>query len=149
MWLIDSTSLRLKFVAEPGSTSYAILSHSWNGDDEVSFQEFIAPDRDLTHARFWKIAQTCRLACERGIQDVWVDSCCIDKTSSAELTEAINSMFRWYKEADICFTYLSDLAVGSNITATSKYACGSLEAGPCRSSWLPRVSNSTTKLGTL
>ncbi|KAH7378074.1 hypothetical protein BKA64DRAFT_248816 [Cadophora sp. MPI-SDFR-AT-0126] len=115
MWLIDSTTIRLKFVAGPGSHPYAILSHSWNGDDEVSFQEFVSPDRDITHSRFGKITQTCRLALERGIPHVWVDSCCIDKTSSAELTEAINSMFRWYKEATICFTYLSDLAVDSSI----------------------------------
>jgi len=79
------------------------------------FHEFISSDRDITHRKFRKITETCRLARERGIPYVWVDSCCIDKTSSAELTEAINSMFRWYKEAVVCFTYLADLAVDSDM----------------------------------
>lgn len=39
---------------------------------------------------------------------VGIDSCCIDKSSSAELTEAINSMFKWYREAGLCIVYLSD-----------------------------------------
>jgi hypothetical protein len=115
MWLIDSTTIRLKFVHGPSSSPYAILSHTWNDNDEVIFQEFISPDRDVTHSRFRKITETCRLARERGIPYVWVDSCCIDKTSSAELTEAINSMFRWYTESTVCFTYLADLAVYSKI----------------------------------
>jgi hypothetical protein len=115
MWLIDSTTIRLTSVPGPGSSPYAILSHTWNGNDEVMFQEFISSDRDITHRKFRKITETCRLARERGIPYVWVDSCCIDKTSSAELTEAINSMFRWYKEAVVCFTYLADLAVDSDM----------------------------------
>jgi Heterokaryon incompatibility protein (HET) len=115
MWLIDAVTRRLKFVPGPGSAQYAILSHTWNGDDEVSFQEFRSPDRDINESRFDKIFQTCRLARERGIPYVWVDSCCIDKTSSAELTEAINSMFRWYKESTVCFTYLADLDDNSKL----------------------------------
>jgi hypothetical protein len=115
MWLIDSTTIRLQFVTSAGSSPYAILSHTWNNNDEVTFQEFNSPDRDIAHPRFLKITETCRLARGRGIPYVWVDSCCIDKTSSAELTEAINSMFRWYRESTVCFTYLADLAVGSEI----------------------------------
>jgi hypothetical protein len=40
-----------------------------------------------------------------------VDTCCIDKKSSAELSEAINSMFRWYKNAAVCYAYLSDVRI--------------------------------------
>ena len=115
MWLIDSTTIRLKFVHGPGSSPYAILSHTWNDNNEVIFQEFNSPDRDITHLRFQKITGACTLARERSIPYVWVDSCCIDKSSSAELTEAINSMFRWYKESTVCFTYLADLAVNSDL----------------------------------
>jgi hypothetical protein len=43
-----------------------------------------------------------------GVQ--WIDSCCIDKSSSAELSEAINSMFQWYKNAQVCYAYLSDVS---------------------------------------
>jgi hypothetical protein len=45
-----------------------------------------------------------------GLKYIWVDTCCIDKQSSAELSEAINSMFRWYKNAEICYVYLSDVS---------------------------------------
>jgi hypothetical protein len=37
-------------------------------------------------------------------------SCCIDKTSSAELSEAINSMFRWYSRSKVCYAYLTDVS---------------------------------------
>jgi hypothetical protein len=43
-------------------------------------------------------------------------SCCIDKTSSAELSEAINSMFRWYKNAAVCYVYLSDVSRSDDLT---------------------------------
>lgn len=55
-----------------------------------------------------KITNTCELALSDGLEYVWVDTCCIDKSSSAELTEAINSMYRWYQEAKICYVYLAD-----------------------------------------
>jgi hypothetical protein len=42
-------------------------------------------------------------------QYFWVDTCCIDKTSSSELMEAVNSMYRWYQEAKVCFAYLGDV----------------------------------------
>ena len=42
-----------------------------------------------------------------GIWWAWADTCCIDKTSSAALDEAIRSMFRWYHDADMCFVYLA------------------------------------------
>jgi hypothetical protein len=69
--------------------------------------------QDLPKARtrkgFSKVIETCRLAREQYLGYAWIDTCCIDKSSSAELTEAINSMFNWYKEAYICFAFLSDL----------------------------------------
>ncbi|OTA82850.1 hypothetical protein M434DRAFT_84339, partial [Hypoxylon sp. CO27-5] len=110
MWLIDTTTLQLKFVGEPADVeySYAILSHTWN-DEEVSYQDI----QNLDHARsmkgFGKIAGTCRLASARGLRYAWVDTCCIDKSSSAELSEAINSMFRWYTESAVCIAFLEDL----------------------------------------
>ncbi|KAK4173982.1 putative vegetative incompatibility protein [Triangularia setosa] len=56
-----------------------------------------------------KIQQTLHLARCRGIDHAWVDTCCIDKTSSAELAEAIRSMYSWYASAQVCFVYLADL----------------------------------------
>jgi hypothetical protein len=52
---------------------------------------------------------TCRQAQQNGIQYAWADTCCIDKTSGAELTEAINSMFQWYASVAVCYAYLADL----------------------------------------
>lgn len=62
---------------------------------------------------YGKILKTCQLARQAGLQYAWVDTCCIDKSSSAELTEAINSMFRWYQRSAICYVYFSDLLKGA------------------------------------
>lgn len=70
---------------------YAILSHTWE-EDEVSLQDFTNPDRSvrLEMKGYQKILKACELARSQGLEYAWVDTCCIDKTSSAELTEAIN-----------------------------------------------------------
>ncbi|KAI0379436.1 HET-domain-containing protein [Hypomontagnella monticulosa] len=109
MWLIDTQckDIRLVQITAPEEYSYAILSHTWE-DEEVSFQDFHDLDRRVEMKGFNKIAWTCRLASERGLRYAWVDTCCIDKTSSAELSEAINSMFMWYMTSAVCFVYLSD-----------------------------------------
>jgi hypothetical protein len=57
----------------------------------------------------WKIIKACQQALIDGLAYVWVDTCCIDKNSSAELSEAINSMFRWYALAEVCYAYLDDV----------------------------------------
>ena len=49
------------------------------------------------------------MAEEHGLEWAWADTCCIDKTSSAELTEAINSMFEYYSRSYVCYAYLSDV----------------------------------------
>ncbi|KAI8627208.1 heterokaryon incompatibility protein-domain-containing protein [Xylariaceae sp. FL1651] len=113
MWLIDTRILELKFVAEVEERSYAILSHTWE-DEEFSFQEFRSLDReDLDRNRskkgFGKIAKTCELAYQRGLSYAWVDTCCIDRSSSAELSEAINSMYSYYQNAAFCIAFISDL----------------------------------------
>jgi len=88
---------------------YAILSHTWE-EEEVSYDDYVAGRHYERQMKgFKKIDMTCQLAAEEGLQYAWVDTCCIDKRSSAELTEAINSMFRWYERAEVCFTLLSDL----------------------------------------
>lgn len=110
MWLINTKTLALEFFGNPPVGSYAILSHTWESDEEVTFQDFNNNNRTARNKRgFAKIHRTCQLARERDLPYAWVDTCCIDKSSSAELSEAINSMFRWYKDSVICFTLLSDL----------------------------------------
>ncbi|KAN0102128.1 HET domain containing protein [Hyaloscypha variabilis] len=88
---------------------YAILSHTW-GDEEVTLQELASPnEKTRRKSGYAKIEQTCKKALEDNLQYAWVDTCCIDKTSSAELSEAINSMFHWYEKAEVCYAYLADV----------------------------------------
>lgn len=94
--------------------AYAILSHVW-GEGEVTYQDMQASRfQAAKKAGFSKISQTCRKALEESLEYAWVDTCCIDKSSSAELTEAINSMFRWYQEAKTCYVYLADVPAREN-----------------------------------
>ena len=102
---------------------YAILSHTW-GEGEVSFQDFVHPDKEvrLRKLGFQKIEKTCQLARKAGLY-VWVDTCCIDKTSSAELNEALNSMFQWYQSAVVCYAWLADLCVGDSLSPADPVSC--------------------------
>jgi hypothetical protein len=110
MWLINVETRQLENFTVLPAHQYAILSHTWT-EEEVSFQEFTCPNADTDKkAGFAKIVWTCFLAARDHIKYAWVDTCCIDKSSSAELTEAINSMFQWYKNAVVCYAYLSDLS---------------------------------------
>ena len=86
---------------------YGILSHTWD-KEEVSFQAFNTPEA-RSFAGYKKIQGFCAIAAKNDLSYVWVDTCCIDKSSSAELSEAINSMYRWYANAECCYVYLSDL----------------------------------------
>lgn len=117
MRLLYIHNLELKEFFEPSIPPYAILSHTW-GSDEVTLQdllEILICLRDGGHhpleatAGFHKIKQSSKQAEQDGLEWVWVDTCCIDKTSSAELSEAINSMFRWYQNSAVCYAYLSDV----------------------------------------
>ncbi|KAI0643998.1 heterokaryon incompatibility protein-domain-containing protein, partial [Trametes meyenii] len=100
--------------------SYAILSHVW-AVSETSLQvarDADAHDSDTTDAKRFgisdKILKCCAFARANGYRYLWVDTCCIDKTSSAELTEAINSMAEWYTRAAVCYAYLHDVEYGEN-----------------------------------
>ena len=108
MYLIDTNTLQLTWF--PGETPpYAILSHTWSSE-EVVFADFGNLSKIETRASFRKIKLTCQQARRDDLGYAWIDTCCIDKESSAELSEAINSMFRWYRDAAICYAYLEDLA---------------------------------------
>lgn len=87
--------------------SYAILSHTW-GEDEVLFSDIINGTARKRKA-FPKLLNTILQAKAECIDWVWIDTCCIDKSSSAELQETINSMFKWYQGSDMCFAYLEDV----------------------------------------
>jgi hypothetical protein len=115
MRLINTSTLSLELFYGDEIPAYAILSHTW-GDGEMSFQEFqqlseTKNDRITSKAGYRKITTACDMALKNGYCYAWVDTCCIDKTSSAELTEAINSMFGWYSKSQVCYVYLSDFVL--------------------------------------
>lgn len=112
MRLIHSTTHKLEEF--PGKVpEYAILSHTWDRK-ELSFQGIHEHDAERIPG-FAKAKGCCAQAKQDGFDYVWIDTCCIDKTSSAELSEAINSMYRWYKEAQVCYAYLADVPSGEDL----------------------------------
>jgi hypothetical protein len=95
-------------------TPYAILSHTWGEDDqEVNFED-LKNGSGKTKDGYRKLQFCGEQATRDGLQYFWVDTCCIDKSSSTELSEAINSMFQWYKGADVCYAYLVDVSMSSS-----------------------------------
>ncbi|KAI0154576.1 heterokaryon incompatibility [Xylariaceae sp. FL1272] len=100
-------SLTKEYISSPGP--YAILSHTWseNNDDEVSFADMVGGSPERKDG-FAKLEFCAKQALSDGLEYFWVDTCCIDKTNSTELSEAINSMFRWYRDAARCYVYLTD-----------------------------------------
>ncbi|PIL26291.1 hypothetical protein GSI_12047 [Ganoderma sinense ZZ0214-1] len=120
MWLLSTDRAELHYFARnfDAEGGYAVLSHTWDKDGEQSFQEVRAiakrclangtnprDDPELSP----KIRECCILAEKHGYHWVWIDSCCIDKMSSSELSEAINSMYKWYKSSEVCYAYLKDV----------------------------------------
>lgn len=90
--------------------NYAILSHTWNPDgEEVTFRDLF-DGTGVGKTGYDKIKFCAARAQSDGLCYFWVDTCCIDKTNSTELSEAINSMFEWYRKADRCYVYLSDVS---------------------------------------
>ncbi|KAH6648114.1 heterokaryon incompatibility protein-domain-containing protein [Truncatella angustata] len=118
MWLIDTNTLELKEFSSPPA-KFAMLSHTWDSD-EVTFQQFQKPHEAQYQQGYRKIEHTCEEARRQKIPYAWVDTCCIDKTNSAELTESINSMFTWYAKSFITYVFLMDLMTDPKVTLTTK-----------------------------
>ena len=94
MRLLNTKSFQFTEIYNPRDFTYAILSHRWT-EHEVSYKEM----RKGTAAQnpgYSKILKCCQIASQKGFEWVWIDTCCIDRRSSAELSEAINSMWNWY-----------------------------------------------------
>ncbi|KAF9064167.1 heterokaryon incompatibility protein-domain-containing protein [Rhodocollybia butyracea] len=96
------------FANEQKIPKYAILSHVW-GDEEVTFQDMQDLSKRKGMKGWSKVVGACELARREDWKYIWIDTCCIDKSSSSELSEAINSMYRYYGKAEVCYAYLSDM----------------------------------------
>ncbi|KAH8588759.1 hypothetical protein B0O99DRAFT_524437 [Bisporella sp. PMI_857] len=99
-------------VATHNTLPYAILSHTWT-NQEVTYRDLIS-GTGKSKSGYEKIKFCGEQATRDGLQYFWVDTCCIDKSNSAELSTAINSMFRWYRNAKKCYVYLTDVSVPSH-----------------------------------
>lgn len=119
MRLLDVRTLALKWFIDDVPT-YAILSHCWE-EEEVILSDLSDLDEARKKKGFEKIEKSCEQAAKDGFDYIWIDTCCIDKSSSAELSEAINSMFAWYKESSKCYVYLADVDSDSKNFAQSKW----------------------------
>jgi ankyrin repeat protein len=96
---------------------YAILSHTWYNDNnsEVTLQD-VEKGLGKSKAGYHKIEFCAKQAEDDGLEFFWIDTCCIDKKDAVELGEAINSMFRWYQNADRCYVYLPDVSINDDET---------------------------------
>ncbi|KAH7233782.1 uncharacterized protein BKA55DRAFT_580094 [Fusarium redolens] len=97
---------------------YTILSHTWGEDcEEVTFKDLVE-GTGKSKLGYEKIRFCGKQSANDNLQFFWVDTCCIDKSSSAELLEAINSMFHWYHNAAKCYAYLSDVSISDSVRNT-------------------------------
>ncbi|KAH8799655.1 hypothetical protein F5884DRAFT_112869 [Xylogone sp. PMI_703] len=104
----DDAEFCFKDFQDDNIPPYAILSHTWMEGQEVTFEDLMAGTGKEKHGN--KKIRFCGEQARRdGLQYFWVDTCCIDKANYAELQYAINSMFRWYRNATRCYVYLSDV----------------------------------------
>ncbi|KAF5340121.1 hypothetical protein D9758_013179 [Tetrapyrgos nigripes] len=108
MRLLNTKTLRLEeFYSE--IPPYAILSHTWE-KEEVTFQDIQNLEIARRKAGYVKVWKACVRAQRYDFDWIWIDSCCINKDSSAELSEAINSMYQYYEDAEVCYAYLCDVS---------------------------------------
>jgi Heterokaryon incompatibility protein (HET) len=140
--LIETTTLKLTDFEDEAIPEYAILSHTWVKAQEVSYQEMVDINRQPANSAqqyihpaqqksgYRKIQKACEVSRNEGWRYLWVDTCCIDQSSSADQSEAINSMFRWYQAAKLCIAYLSDLSPRLNVEETMRQ-CRWFQRGWC------------------
>ena len=126
MRLLHVSTFELEDFVDEECPRYIILSHTW-GKEEITYQEILLEEtiQQLKSAKLFlseqvinsdqqykqgclKIAGCALRAYGEGAEYIWCDTCCIDKTNSTELSEAINSMYTWYKDQG-CYVYLADV----------------------------------------
>jgi hypothetical protein len=131
MRLINTSTRKFEEFISRNIPKYAILSHTWQ-NEEVTYRDY-TEGRHVAMRGYEKINMTCELAKRASIPYCWIDTCCIDKSSSAELTEAINSMYRWYQNARECYAYLEDFNPGADVAVElpkCRWCVNSVQKGP-------------------
>jgi hypothetical protein len=113
MRLLNRKTIQLEFFQDEPYPAYAILSHRWC-DTEMTIRDLQEGKAHLRPGGYEKMLLTCAQAERDHIDYIWIDTFCIDKESSAELSESINSMFAWYKKASICYAFMPDVTIGED-----------------------------------
>lgn len=134
--LTDGGFKLTSFDDDESTPPYAILSHTWIEGQEVTYTELLA-ETGADKAGYSKIRFCGERAAKDGLEYFWVDTCCIDKSRSDELSTAINSMFRWYERATKCYVYLSDVSVPDEVVDAQAFR-KSWEQSFRRSRWFTR-----------
>lgn len=125
MRLLNSKSRQLELL-HSNPSRYAIVSHRWGDEsEEVLFTDIGDQARTESKGKGYdKICGSCDQATKDGLDYVWLDTCCIDKSNSTELGEAINSMYKWYHKSDVCYAYLHDVSDPSKFTESDWFTRG-------------------------
>ncbi|KAI0553147.1 HET-domain-containing protein [Xylaria curta] len=105
---------------------YCILSHRWIwGEDEITYVDVLDLNSDVKAKKgYGKFAGACALAKELGYNLIWIDTCCINKSDAVELSEAINSMYRWYEMSAVCIAYLQDVILATDFKDSEWFTRG-------------------------
>lgn len=111
MRLLNTDTLELHEFTDGLEPPYAILSHTW-GSQEVSYVDY-TEGRGLDGYGYQKIRNLCSTVKTYHIEWAWIHSCCVDRTSSAELSEAMNSSYEWFQRSEVCFVHLADIQISS------------------------------------
>ncbi|KAL4958777.1 heterokaryon incompatibility protein-domain-containing protein [Aspergillus stella-maris] len=122
MRLLDATTFELVEFPPSQLPPYAILSHTWE-TGEVLFEDLIHGVA-LSKPGFEKLRRAATQAIQDGLSYIWIDSCCVNKDSSAELSESINSMFAWYRNAQTCYVYLPDVGSVKDLSSCRWFTRG-------------------------
>ncbi|KAM0201238.1 hypothetical protein ACHAPA_002410 [Fusarium lateritium] len=141
MRLLNARKVFIAEVYDVDALPYAILSYTWSAEEIIlqdiqNSSSYGGPCSDSKEQSFCslkaskskgfsEIPQNVILAAHDGYENIWIDTCCIDKASSVELSEAINSMFQWYTKANTCYAYLADVAPAraEGLSALKSFFC--------------------------
>jgi hypothetical protein len=136
MRLLDVGTGEFTLFTGSDTPAYATLSHTW-GDDEITFNDLETLSQPELEKRkgYSKLKSARWQAILDGYGYIWIDTCCIDKSNAAELSEAINSMFHWYRNSAVCYAYLSDVVLNTSGPPLSE---DSLKFNISQSRWFTR-----------
>lgn len=103
---VSSTSIALNLKSSSETLSSGIRSCRTHGPQRkppsrIGLIQLRNKKKEKKKKGYSKILGACNQARLDRLQYLWVDTNCIDKSSSAELSEAINSMYDWYSYSKV------------------------------------------------